>query len=295
MLAASAAARACASPAACAAPAAQPTSRGVVIAVLPYGTTVGEIAAVPELAPGRGQRRARLGAGRADLPRHRPGQPRRRGPLRLRPAAPLRVATGRCRRGSGTARSRAPTSAPANIVPGLLASTLARRRDPGRRRGRQRPRDADRRRRATARSQIADGAPARRDAVRASASCGRGSVELRALVDGLGPGRPADRDRRRRARRAGAAAGRDRRARASTGNLTSASTRTDGVVISTDIAPTVLEHLGVEVPDEVNGSEITSGGDARPRGRSPTCRRGSTTGRAATPVGRCCRSRSGSC
>ena len=28
------------------------------------------------------------------------------------------------------------------------------------------------------------------------------------------------------------------------GNLTSASTRTDGVVLTTDIAPTVLEHLG---------------------------------------------------
>ncbi len=42
------------------------------------------------------------------------------------------------------------------------------------------------------------------------------------------------------------------------GNLTSTSTRTDGVVVSTDIAPTVLDHLGVEVPEEVNGSEITS-------------------------------------
>ena len=48
------------------------------------------------------------------------------------------------------------------------------------------------------------------------------------------------------------------------GNLTSASTRTDGVVITTDIAPTVLEHLGVEIPDEVNGSEITSDGDRDP-------------------------------
>jgi hypothetical protein len=45
------------------------------------------------------------------------------------------------------------------------------------------------------------------------------------------------------------------------GNLTSASTRTDGVVLSTDIAPTVLEHLGAGVPDEVNGSGITSSGE----------------------------------
>ena len=48
------------------------------------------------------------------------------------------------------------------------------------------------------------------------------------------------------------------------GNLTSASTRTDGVVVTTDIAPTVLEHLGVEVPDEVNGSEIEAAGDRDP-------------------------------
>ena len=32
------------------------------------------------------------------------------------------------------------------------------------------------------------------------------------------------------------------------GDLTSDSTRTDGLVISTDIAPTVLDRLGVAVP-----------------------------------------------
>ena len=50
------------------------------------------------------------------------------------------------------------------------------------------------------------------------------------------------------------------------GDLTSASTRTDGVVISTDIAPTVLEHFGVDVPDEVNGSVIESGSERDPAG-----------------------------
>ncbi len=53
-------------------------------------------------------------------------------------------------------------------------------------------------------------------------------------------------------------------ARGYEGNLTSSSTRTDGLVVSTDIAPTVLEHLGVDVPDEVNGSEITSSDDRDP-------------------------------
>lgn len=49
------------------------------------------------------------------------------------------------------------------------------------------------------------------------------------------------------------------------GTLTSDSTRTDGVVVSTDIAPTVLQRFGVEVPDEMNGSEIRSQGDRDPQ------------------------------
>jgi hypothetical protein len=45
------------------------------------------------------------------------------------------------------------------------------------------------------------------------------------------------------------------------GNLTSDSTRTDGVVLATDVAPTVLEWLGVDVPDEMNGSPIRAEGE----------------------------------
>jgi len=45
------------------------------------------------------------------------------------------------------------------------------------------------------------------------------------------------------------------------GNLTSDSTRTDGYVLSTDVAPTVLDRLGVEVPDEMSGEPIRSEGD----------------------------------
>jgi hypothetical protein len=45
------------------------------------------------------------------------------------------------------------------------------------------------------------------------------------------------------------------------GNLTSDSTRTDGVVLATDVAPTVLEWLGVDVPDEMNGSTIRAEGE----------------------------------
>jgi hypothetical protein len=48
------------------------------------------------------------------------------------------------------------------------------------------------------------------------------------------------------------------------GDLTSDSTRLDGYVLSTDIAPTVLRRFGIAVPDEVSGEEIEAEGDADP-------------------------------
>jgi hypothetical protein len=48
------------------------------------------------------------------------------------------------------------------------------------------------------------------------------------------------------------------------GNLTSASTRTDGYVLSTDIAPTILERLGIEVPSEMSGQPIRAEGAVDP-------------------------------
>lgn len=44
------------------------------------------------------------------------------------------------------------------------------------------------------------------------------------------------------------------------GNLTSDSTRTDGYVLSTDVAPTILDHFGIEVPSEMSGQPIRSEG-----------------------------------
>jgi hypothetical protein len=44
------------------------------------------------------------------------------------------------------------------------------------------------------------------------------------------------------------------------GNLTSDSTRTDGYVLSTDIAPTILERFGIAVPSEMSGQAIRSEG-----------------------------------
>src|SRR4249919_2053530 len=44
------------------------------------------------------------------------------------------------------------------------------------------------------------------------------------------------------------------------GNLTSDSTRLDGYVLSTDIAPTILDRLGIAVPSEVSGRPIRGEG-----------------------------------
>jgi hypothetical protein len=46
------------------------------------------------------------------------------------------------------------------------------------------------------------------------------------------------------------------------GELTSDSTRTDGYVLSTDVAPTILERFGLGIPDAMNGEPIRSEGTA---------------------------------
>ncbi|HEU4599783.1 MAG TPA: hypothetical protein VFS26_08550, partial [Solirubrobacterales bacterium] len=48
------------------------------------------------------------------------------------------------------------------------------------------------------------------------------------------------------------------------GNLTSDSTRTDGYVLSTDVAPTVLDWFGVDVPAAVSGQAIRAEGSVDP-------------------------------
>jgi len=44
------------------------------------------------------------------------------------------------------------------------------------------------------------------------------------------------------------------------GNLTSDSTRMDGYVLSTDLAPTILDHFGIPVPSEMSGQPIRAEG-----------------------------------
>jgi hypothetical protein len=48
------------------------------------------------------------------------------------------------------------------------------------------------------------------------------------------------------------------------GDLTSDSTRMDGYVLSTDVAPTILERLGIEVPSQMSGQPITAKGSVDP-------------------------------
>ncbi len=48
------------------------------------------------------------------------------------------------------------------------------------------------------------------------------------------------------------------------GNLTSGSTRLDGYVLATDVAPTILEWLGVGVPSQMSGQPIRAQGQVDP-------------------------------
>jgi len=48
------------------------------------------------------------------------------------------------------------------------------------------------------------------------------------------------------------------------GNLTSDSTRIDGYVLSTDVAPTIMDHLGIAIPSAMSGQPIRSQGTVDP-------------------------------
>ncbi|MGN6201052.1 MAG: hypothetical protein ACTHNY_01425 [Solirubrobacterales bacterium] len=48
------------------------------------------------------------------------------------------------------------------------------------------------------------------------------------------------------------------------GNLTSDSTRMDGYVLSTDVAPTILERFGIDIPSQMSGQPIRAEGSIDP-------------------------------
>ena len=69
------------------------------------------------------------------------------------------------------------------------------------------------------------------------------------------------------------------------GNLTSDTTRTPGFVLATDLAPTILERYGIEVPEEMSGSRSAARGTATP----PPCRTAPTAWRSSpSGAGRWC-------
>jgi hypothetical protein len=112
-------------------------------------------------------------------------------------------------------------SAPADIVPGLLSSSLARADIP--------PRRFDTR--AATVSRLAPGPPGEL-VIAIARPTGLADAPLPIGIAGDGYD----------------------------GNLTSDSTRMDGYVLSTDVAPTVLDHLGVGVPSEMSGQPIRAEG-----------------------------------
>jgi hypothetical protein len=188
----------------------------------------------------------------------------------------LRLDHGRISRWEEVLRRAA--TPPADVVPGLLASTA---RAAGRRVGYAGPEQARNREAIvaadrTGRVEQPVLAPARQVSAAARALWRRTDL----LVAKLAPGPPGKGQLRQllAARRPGdlvlviqdpshvtrrlVATG----AAGLTGGTTlySDSTRTEGVVSSTDVAATVLERLGIDVPDEMSGKAIEARGDATP-------------------------------
>ncbi|HEX2129563.1 MAG TPA: hypothetical protein VHF58_10150 [Solirubrobacterales bacterium] len=236
-----------------------PSPGRVVIAILPYGTTVEEIAELSEFAPGL------VSAGLGAVPVAQTfldvGQGNRVNQTLYDGDLPrLYLRAGRVPRRLWDRTVERAEGAPADVTPGLLASTLL---------------DAGIPVTAEANSGLATLIAVNRFGVvriaeRCGAGCGPGFTVMRTRVAELPAIRAslADGDLLI-AVAAGARAeqqllpigiaGPDYH-----GDLTSASTRTDGVVTTADIAPTVLEAFGVDVPSEMNGSEITSGDERDP-------------------------------
>jgi hypothetical protein len=229
----------------------------VVIAVLPYGVPIEAIGGVAGISPGI------MSAGIGTPPPAQSfldiGQGNRVNEKLYDSAVlPLYVRDGRLEPGVWERITKRAEDAPANVIPGLLASTLE---DAG----------------LGASSATADGLVPLIAADREGeidlvdglcrTGCPPGLVVGRAdfgqlddLVARLGPDdllitfAAGSRSEQPLWPVGLAGAGFD-------GNLTSDSTRTDGVVLATDVAPTVLERLGVEVPDEMNGSPIRAEGE----------------------------------
>ena len=232
----------------------------VVVAVLPYGVPIEAIGRIDGIAPGV------MSAGIGSAPPTQSfldiGQGNRVNErLYDSRVLPLYVRDGRLRRGTWDRIRERAEDAPADVVPGLLASTLeaagfsvtARTAD-----GLTPLIAVDRQGEiALADEDCAPECPPGMSVVRTE------FAELDDLVEAL------DEDDLLIVFAAGARSEQPLwptgiAGKGFDGNLTSDSTRTDGVVLATDVAPTVLDWLGVETPDEMNGSPIRSEGERDP-------------------------------
>ena len=226
----------------------------VVVAVLPFATTVEQLGSVDGMAPGV------VSAGLGPVPLSQTfldiGQGNRvNESLYGGPLPPLYVRDGRVPPPLWDEVTARADRAPAQVVPGLLASTLS---------------DAGVRVAAERDIGLPGLIGVDRDGEVSTAPrgscCGPGLNvvrvglgRLRTLAAGLGPDdlliaiAAGSREQQELLPTGIEGAGFD-------GNLTSSSTRTDGVVLTTDLAPTILDHLGVDVPSQMNGTEITTSG-----------------------------------
>ncbi len=223
----------------------------VTIAVLPHGTTVEQIGSVPGIAPGV------VSSGIGDVPAAQTyldiSQGNRTNPSLYGSDLPgLSIDDGRVPPDLWAQVTKRADDAPADIVPGLLASTLAERGL----RAFALPAAGLGQLIVVDREGVVDRGFGRHPAVGVVAA----TVEdLSGMVASQEPGdlliaiaAPGGDDRLLAAGIAGS--GFD-------GDLTSDSTRTDGLVLSTDIAPTILDRLGVPIPDEMTGSVIRAEGE----------------------------------
>lgn len=239
-------------------PSAASAASHVTIVVLPNGTTVERLGAVDGISPGL------LSAGLGEVPPQQTMLDVTQGNrvydgLYDTDLPALRPERDRISHWAAV-RSRA-ASAPAEIHPGLLA-TIIRRGDGG---VGEAPGAVGSSPGAIAILGADRDGRIERAPCRTRASCPALTIRaaslagLARLIDGLRGGdlliafeRPAGTQRELLA--AGIAG------RGFDGNLTSDSTRTSGYVVSTDIAPTVLERLGLGVPGAMSGQPITTEG-----------------------------------
>lgn len=236
-----------------------PSEARVVVAMVPIGTTVEEIGAVEGISPGVVS--AGMGAVDAVQTYLDISQGNRVNPSLYDDPPPLiLIRDGRVpRRLWQAARERA-AAAPANLVPGLLHEALS---DAGVTVGAAPDEDGlwsliavDR----TGRAPVVD--PGRCG----ERGCGPGLSVVGAEVDEL-PAMAAALEPRDLLIVLTAAPPADRRllpagiaGQGFDGNLTSDSTRAEGLVISSDLAPTILKRLGVAIPGAMNGTAIRSEG-----------------------------------